>query len=163
MKSHFYKNRQVMAVAVILTFWTLTSAAQEKPETFVLTVSLPNPTMHVGDDLVLDVLTANPTDHVVYAGQGGRVGLAVELLNEQGVDIGLHAMGIPGGKIQESGAYFTTYRRALKPSSKDRFTWRFKPEPGYLVPGVYKLRVYQRELKSNTDVYSNRVVLTVSP
>jgi hypothetical protein len=44
----------------------------------VLTVSLPSPTMHVGDDLVLDVITSNPTHHVVYAAEGGRGGLSVE-------------------------------------------------------------------------------------
>lgn len=152
-----------MALVVILMFCCLASAAQEKPETFVLTVSLLNPTMHVGDNLVLEVVTTNPTDHVLYAGQGGHVGLAVELINEQGVDIGLYAMGIPRGKIEEPNVFFTSYRRELKPGSTEHFTYRFKPEPGYLISGTYKLRVYQRELKSNTDVYSNRLLLKVVP
>jgi len=40
---------------------------------------------------------------------------------------------------------------------------RFKPVPGHVLPGVYKLKVHQRDMKSNADVYSNTVELTVIP
>jgi hypothetical protein len=161
MKSRFNESCKFIALAVVIMFWTLTSAAIGSLTTFVLTASLPAPTMRMGDDLVVVVITSNPTDHTVYAGEGLGGGLAVELLNEKGDDIGLYAMGIPGGKIQEPGGILTSSKEALRPGSKQHFTWRFKPEPGYLVPGVYKLRVHQRDVTSKADVYSNTVVLTV--
>jgi len=160
---HFHKSLRALVLMVALPPVPPLSAQAENPATFVLTVSPPEPTMRVGDDLVVDVITTNPTDHVIYAGEGGRVGLAVELLNEKSEDIGLHAMGIPGGKIQDTGGTFAPIKIALRPGSKDQHTWRFKPEPGYVVPGVYKLRVYQRDMTSKAEVYSNSVVLTVIP
>jgi hypothetical protein len=163
MESHLDRSLKLVTMVSVLVVGTLVSIATENPTTFELTASLPAATIHVGDDLVLDVITSNPTDHVVYAGEGAGAGLAVELLNGKGDDIGLHAMGIPGGKIQQPEATFMTSRRAFRPGSKEHFTWRFKPEPGYLLPGAYKLRVYQRDMKSKLDVYSNQVVITVVP
>ncbi len=150
------------AVTVMLLTWTLAAAA-DKPETFTLTLPLPSPTMHVGDDLVFEVITSNSTDQVLFAAQGGTGGLRVELLNGKGEDVGLYAMGIRNGKIEAPGGYFSASRLILRPGSKDNFTWRFKPVPGYLVPGLYKFRVRQREIKSGSDVYSNEVDLTVLP
>src|SRR5271170_4225240 len=91
--------RRFIAPAAVLLLWNPASIGAETPTTFVLTVSLPTSTMHVGEDLVVEETLSNPTDHIVVAGEGGRIGLAVELINEKGDDIGLHAMGIPGGKI----------------------------------------------------------------
>lgn len=163
MNAHFYRSPRLIAVAVILALCALNSGATEKTGTFVLTLSLPNPTMRMGDDLLVDVITSNPTDHVVYAGEGPHVGLAVELLNGHGEDIGLHAMGGDKTNGQGYNAVFMSFRRALKPGIKFKQEYRFKPEQGYLVPGTYKARVYQRDLNSNADVYSNQVVLTVTP
>lgn len=86
----------------------------------------------------------------------------MELLNEKNVDIGLLAMGIPGGKIQEPAGILTSSKEVLRPGSNEHFTWRLKPADGYVVPGVYRLRVHQRDMTAKSDVYSNRVVLTVT-
>jgi hypothetical protein len=137
---HFNNKLKSVMLAAVFLLSILAPAAPANPATFVLTVSLPAPTMHVGDDLVLDVITTNPTDHVVYAGEGVGAGLLVELLNEKGDDIGLRAMGAPGGKIPQHGGTLSNTRKAFRPGSKDHFTWRFKPELGYVVPGVYRLR-----------------------
>jgi hypothetical protein len=164
MTFYFAQRPKFITLAIILLLCPLCIAATEDSKTMLLTASLPNSVMHVGDDLVVEVITSNPTDHEIYAAEGGRGGLAVELLNESGGDIGLHAMGIPGGRMHaEPGGAFINSKRALRPGSKDHFTWHFKPTPGYVVPGVYKLRVHQRDITSKVDVYSNTVILTVIP
>jgi hypothetical protein len=163
MKCHFRKSLKFVALAAVPLLWILTSAAADSPTTFTLAVSVSAPTIHAGDDLVLDVITSNTTDHVVFAAQGGQGGLALELLNEKGEDIGLLAMGIPEGKIQEPAGVLASSKQVLRPGSKEHFRWRFKPVAKYVVPGVYKLRLHQRDLASKVDVYSNTVVLTVIP
>jgi len=137
---------------------------QEKPE-IVLTASLPKPTMHEGDDLLVDVITSNPTDHIVYAGSGYGAGVAIELLNDKGKNVGPHAMGRSSSDNaeEEPVAVLHNSRVGLRPNSKQEFTWHFRPEVGYLVPGIYKLRAHRLDIKSHTQVYSNTVVLTVIP
>jgi hypothetical protein len=163
MSRPLYRSKVMMVAAVLFTVCTVAAASVDKLGTFTLTLSLPSPTMHVGDDLVFEVNTSNSTDQVLFAAQGGTGGLRVELLNEKGEDVGLYAMGTRDGKIEEPSSYFVTRKMILKPNSKHDFTWRLKPVPGYLIPGVYKFRVRQREIKSGSDVYSNEVDLTVLP
>jgi hypothetical protein len=160
------KTVRDLALAAVLMLLRQPTVAQEAPTVsqpapvIVLTVSLPASTMHVGEDLVIRVITSNATDQIAYAGEGYGVGVAVELLNASGEDIGWHAMG---GKGVEPTVVLHSNKLAIRPHSKDDFTWRFKPEPGYIVPGVYKLRMHRLDMKSKVDVYSNTVTLTVIP
>jgi hypothetical protein len=164
MKIHHGGYRKFITVLAMLVSLSLTSVAAEKVETFVLTVSLPATTIHEGDLIVMDVTTTNPTDHVVVAAEGRRGGLGIELMNEKGDDIGLAAMGISeSGNHDEPAGVLTSSKMILRPGSKDHFIWHFKPKTGYVVPGVYKLRVHQRDVTSRVIVYSNTVVLTVIP
>jgi hypothetical protein len=150
-----------MVFTIILSAWGRSLIAQQTPPaTFQIAVSLPKPTIHVGDNLVVQVITSNPTDHLVFAGTGYRVGVAVELLNQKGEDIGMHAMG---GKTVEPVVTLNSNKLAIRPGGNDDFTWQFKPEPGYLVPGSYKLRAHRRDMKGHTEVFSNTVTLTVIP
>ncbi len=59
-----YWNRHVafIALAIVILSCNRTSTAAQKPATFVMTVYLPTPTMHVGEDLVAKATTSNPTD-----------------------------------------------------------------------------------------------------
>ena len=142
----------VPGLFIVLCNWPLPAA--EPPATFVLTISLPTPNIHPGEELVIKEILSNPTDHVVVA----KTGLTVELLDEKGNDVGIHATG---GKREAPSVYFAPTKVALRPGSRNEFTWRFKPEPGYLTPGVYKLRIHDRDMKSQAEVYSNAVELTV--
>ncbi|MEO6804578.1 MAG: hypothetical protein ABI286_12265 [Edaphobacter sp.] len=157
----FYRrgSGRFFVLAVVMLFLGRPTVAQQ-PATFGITVSLPESTMHVGEDLLVRVITSNPTDHIVFAGAGYGGGVIVELLNEKGEDLGLHAMG---GKSEPPVATLHSNKLAIRPHNNNDFTWRFKPEPGYLVPGIYKLRVHKRDMKSHADVYSNTVTLTVIP
>ena len=146
--------RILAAAFLVLGNWPLLAA--EAPTTFVLMVSVPVPHIHVGEELVLKEVLSNPTDHIVVA----KVGVAVELLDEKGNDVGIHAIG---GKRDEPSIDFGPTKQPLRPGSSDEFTWRFKPEPGYLLPGVYKLRIHDRDMQSKAEIYSNTVQLTVVP
>jgi hypothetical protein len=108
------------------------------------------------------MITSNPTDHIVYAGQGRGGGPEVELLNDKGEDIGVHAVG-GVSKRPDSGVVLGPWREAIGPGTHTRDIWPLKPEPGYLAPGVYKLRIHRRDVKLGTEVYSNAVTLTVIP
>jgi hypothetical protein len=116
--------------------------------------------MHVGDSLIVKLVTTNPTDHLIYAGQGSNGGLGVELINKKGEDIGVHAMG---GVPKEQPRLVHKFKQAIQPGESWTFMVHFDPEPGYLEAGIYRLRVRRRDLASNLEVYSNAVTLTVVP
>jgi hypothetical protein len=140
---------KLMAAAAILMLWSGEVIAQQKVTTFELRASLPKPTIHIGEDLVVEVITSNPTDHIIYAGVGPAGGVDMELLNNKGEDIGQHAMGNAAGvEGRDSGVVLYSHTLSLRPGTNQDSTWRFKPEPGYLVPGVYRLRVHRRDAKS---------------
>jgi hypothetical protein len=153
-----------MTTVAILILWSGEVMAQQKAATFELTASLPKSTIHLGEDLVVEVITSNPTDHIVYAVNGGAGSVDMELLNDKGEDIGQHAMGNAAGvKGRDSGVVLYSRTLSLRPGTKQDLTWRFKPEPGYLVPGVYRLRVHRRDARSQVELYSNTIDLTVVP
>ena len=104
----------------------------------------------------------NPTDHRVVAGAGSRGGEIVELINDKGVDIGLHVMG-NGTKQSEPDLIGGPTSQRLEPGYHSHGIWPLHPEPGYLTPGLYKLRVHRLDVKSGAEVYSNTVTLTVVP
>ncbi len=150
-----------IAFAVAFGITTTAINSQEaNPKTFEMAISLPSSSMHIGDSLVVKLVTTNPTDHLIYAGQGSNGGLGVELINKKGEDIGLHAMG---GLPKEQPRLLHTFKRAIQPGESWTFMVHFNPEPGYLVAGTYKLRVHRRDLGTNLEVYSNAVILTVVP
>jgi hypothetical protein len=140
------------------------ATAQSTPNngTFDLLVSLSSATMHVDDELVADVVLSNPTDKVVTAGQGSG-GLALELVNDKGVDVGRHAMGNYREGEDENPIGLGPTQLSLRPGFKRKFAFRWKPAPGYVTPGRYKLRVYLRDIGAAAWIYSNAVVLTVVP
>ena len=157
-------NRRVVFIALstAVFIYGLPSPASDSPSTFVIAVSLPKPEIHAGDDLVILEVTSNPTDHTVYIGNGPNVGYVLELLNDKGEDIGLHAMGSPSKNI-DNGIILSSDRLSLAPGTNTKFRWKFKPEPGYLLPGVYKLSMHARDMQSKREVYSGTIVLTVLP
>jgi hypothetical protein len=158
---------KVMTTVAILILWSGEVMAQQKDATFELTASLPKSTIHLGEDLVVEVITSNPTDHIVYAVyavNGGAGSVDMELLNDKGEDSGQHAMGNAAGvKVRDSGVILYSRTPSLRPGTKQDLTWRFKPEPGYLVPGVYRLRIHRRDARSQVELYSNTIDLTVVP
>lgn len=136
-------------------------AQPQKPASFEIAISLPAKEIHVGDAIVVDTVTSNPTDHVVYGGEGPG-GYGLELLDAKGKDVGRHAMG----NFKEEQAdlpVLSNRRQTMRPGHTRKITFRWKPDPGYVTPGVYKVRVYRRDVGANIDIYSNTVMLTIVP
>lgn len=154
---------RILAFVGGLSLLVWKSAAQQMPaKTFDLKISLAESSIHTGDRPMIKVITSNSTDHIVYASEGCGGGMGAELINSAGEDIGLHAMG--GGETCKHPAFILTgSREALRPGTVYTFMWHLKPEPGYLVPGAYKLRVYRRDVTSGDEVFSNRVTLAILP
>jgi hypothetical protein len=141
----------------------LAGNAQSTPsDTFVMTISLANTKIHIGEVPVMTLVIRNPTDHRVVAGAGRRGGAIVELISDKGIDIGLHVMG-NGTKQPDSDFIGGPTSQTIAPGARTRDVWPLHPEPGYLTYGVYKLRVHRLDVKSGTQVYSNTVTLTVVP
>ena len=67
-----------MLFATVLCSVCAATAQQEPPATFVIKISLPESTIHVGDGLAISVIESNPTDHAVKVGEGFNGGIEVE-------------------------------------------------------------------------------------
>jgi hypothetical protein len=154
-------NRQRLGLHIVLAcvvplFVSSAVAQQTTSGTFVITVSLPLPIIHTGEEPLIKMTVANPTSSTVH----GAKEYKVEILNESGSDIAPSAMGLkerPAPMVGD-GSRFT-----LSPGIVSRITWHLPLEPGYLAPGVYKLRVCKLAIASQTDICSKAVTLTVVP
>ncbi|MGA3132017.1 MAG: hypothetical protein ABSD59_14515 [Terracidiphilus sp.] len=155
-------RKSVLLVVIAASICSRGVTQQKTAETFQMQISLPAPTIHVGDDLVIKLVTFNSTGNIVYAGEGCGHGIAVELLDSKGEDIGLHAMG-GAGNCTDSDVVLGPNKEAIGPGVRIPFTLQFKPEPGYVIAGVYNLRVHRRDVGSGVEVYSKSVRLTVIP
>jgi hypothetical protein len=161
MSFYLIKGGITLICAFALSLQTGPAPQSEKPKSFEMTISMPSQQTHVGEQVVVNIVTSNSTEREVYAGQG-RGGIALELLDANGVDIGRHVMGNYRENQAESPV-ISSGRQALRPGYKREITFRWKPDPGYLVPGIYKLRVYRRDVGAGITVYSNTMTLTVLP
>jgi hypothetical protein len=151
-------------IFVASVLWSVcTASAQQAPSTtFVITIALPKPTIHVGDGLAISVTTSNPTDHVVKLGEGLNGGIEVEALNEKAEDVGPHISGsASANRIPRPN--FGPTESAIRPGRKQSLLWPLKPDPKYLIPGTYRVRVHNRDMATGAEVYSNSVTLTVLP
>jgi hypothetical protein len=155
-------SKLFQGVVLLCMFSYLSYAAEPQLKTFVITVSVPNPKIHVGDNVVVQAVTSNPTDHVVHAGEGRGGGVGLEIRNSDGVDVGSQARGIPK-KDQDPPFILGPTKKMLAPGDTDKFTWNFKPEAGSLGPGVYTIQVHRYDVKLHLNVLSNAVTLTVLP
>jgi|ERR1039458_5967535 hypothetical protein len=155
------KSRALVSLLLTASFWIAMPAAAQNPDTFVIKIALPTPTIHVGDVLAIEETLSNPTDHVVVAGSGFGVGSMVECLNAKGEDLGRQVMG--SSSFKDPVRTFHTPKSPLPPGYERTLTWRYTPDAGSLVPGTYRLRTHIRDMNSGADVYSNAVVLTVLP
>lgn len=113
--------------------------------------------IHVDQNPAIRIVFSNPTDHTVWT--DNVIGL--EILNDRGEDITPQAMKTDNHA--NSGFVLGDKGEGWRPESKRVFTWQPKLERGSLAPGTYKLKVYKRDAKSKTQVYSNAVKLTVLP
>jgi len=125
---------------------------------------LETPTIHVGEVPVITETTENKANHLVYAGwaEGGPL---IELVNNKGENISLHVLG---NARKDTDIYLRPPEKKFEPGYHNRGPWRIRMEPGYLVPGEYKLRTHRLDfkngdIKAGTEVYSNTVTLTVVP
>jgi hypothetical protein len=152
-------------ILVATLLWSVcTAGAQQVPsETFVIEISLPTPTIHVADDLIIKVVFSNPTDHVVRRGEGQNGGMDLEAVNEKGKDIGPQVSGSANISRIPRPNFSSLVSSSIKPGHKLSIEWPLRPDPKYLVPGAYRLRVHNRDTTTGAEIYSNAVTLTVVP
>jgi hypothetical protein len=122
---------------------------------------LSNATLHVGDELVYEVVTSNPTDRMIHI---STVRTHLEVVNSEGKDIGTEVIAGPEKSREASDPYIlSSMHLAIRPHGQDDFTFHFKQHVGTLPPGTYRCRVGETDSRSRQTVYSNVVVLTVIP
>lgn len=157
-------HRKYLNVLMFVFLLDQASIAVGQSSTFSISVSLPSPSMRIGEQIVIDTITSNLTDHDVYAGNGRGVGPGIELLDSNGKDVGLCAMGTSIDKLdKEPAVVLISNRVPLEPGKVLKFTLRFRPTSNCLIPGTYQLRVHRRDMVTRTDVYSNTAVFVVVP
>ena len=157
------KRYLVPVIVLSLSGW-MAAAQQEPPTTFQVSITMPVPTIHVGEVPAIEEITENKTDHLVYAGWG-EGGPVVELINSKGEDISLHVLG---NQRKDADNYLRPPAKRLEPGYRSRGLWHIRKEQGYLVAGVYKLRIHRLDfkngdIKASAEVYSNTVTLNVVP
>ena len=168
-----YLHRLTRSIALAVAFTSsvgiliakqvpISPATQTSTPTFEMKISSPTLILHVGEPPIIKLITSNPTDHVVYAGSDARTGIRIELLNEKGEDVGMHAMGKMDKDAEREFVLHSNYVK-IRPGLHETLTWSLNPEPGHLVPGTYKLRVHRRDTQLGIDFYSNVVMLTIVP
>lgn len=137
---------------------------QDHPADVTIAVTLPTDRIHVNDELIAKVETANRSNGVVFLGSGRPGGIRIELRSVSGADLGPAVMG-DKGEQKESGQAYVIYsnRVALAAHSTTSFTFHFQPLSNALVPGKYQLRVHRVNTDTNQDIVSNSVELTVTP
>jgi hypothetical protein len=155
---------QIFLATIFLFFGWFAIAQQTPADTFTVTISLSAPTIHVGEVPVIEEITENKTNHLVYAGWG-EGGPLVELINEKGEDISLHVLG---NERKDTDNYLRPPVKRLEPGYHNRGLWHIRTEQGSLAPGIYKLRIHRLavingDIKSRVEVYSNAVTLNVVP
>jgi hypothetical protein len=163
-------DRRVLAVTTLISALAIMSGwrsnAQSLPSgTFTITISLIATTIHAGEIPVVEEITDNKTTHPVYAGwcEGGPL---LDLITDKGEDISLHIIG--NKRTEDTDCMLRPPEMKLESGYHNRGLWHIRTEQGYLVPGVYKLRIHrldfrEGDIKSGTEVYSNTVTLTVVP
>jgi hypothetical protein len=158
----WHRFRIIAIGAVALWLVCANNAQQSLADSFVITISLPKSSVHVGGDLEIGLVFSNPTVHIVTMDEGQNGGMDIEALNEKGDNIGPYISGSANAnRIPRSN--FMLNRSTLRPGHKQTFVWDLKPDPKYLIPGTYKLRIHNRDLDKGSEVYSNSVILTVLP
>jgi hypothetical protein len=160
------KRTALITLACVFAFisgWKCVSQSVHN-DTFTITISLHALTIPAGEIPVIEEITENKTNHLVYAGWG-EGGPLVELINSKGEDISLHVLG---NERNDSDNYLRPVAKRLEPGYHNRGLWPVHMEQGYLAPGVYKLRIHRLDIKdgdtkSRAEVYSNTVTFTVVP
>ena len=155
-------HRQYWLLSCVLCLGLCGSAiAQEKTnETFVIKITLPRQTLHLGDLLNINVVFSNPTNHIVKMGQGQNGGLDVEAFNGKHEDIGTHVSG-SADMGKRGHPTFGPAEKEFKPGRSQSLMWSLVPDLKYLTPGTYVLRVHVLDTIAHTQLYSNSQTLQV--
>jgi hypothetical protein len=162
--SIWYKRSANAMIVAVLLFGGIAGAQQPNNDTFTITISLQQSTIHIGGKTAIVTTFANPTEHSITMGEGNNGGIAVEVLNGTGDDIWPRMMdSAHPNRLHIDRPVFAIVRSSsLKKGEKLSFTWPFTADPQFMPPGKYKLRVHNRDLDHNIEVYSNEVILTVA-
>jgi hypothetical protein len=144
-------------VAVCFLYSQPALFAQEQA-TIAVKISLPTPTLHAGGALVIDMSTTNLTDHDVLISP-----FEVEALNSRGQDLGDQMAGVSEAeKRDEPTEVLRSAVTRIPPHRTGKIRLSLHPSYDSLTPGVYRVRLYRRDLKSKVTAYSNSVEVAVS-
>ena len=130
---------------------------------FKIEISVPNSVIHLNENVAITITETNLTGHPVRVGDGANGGIEIELLDNTGKDLGPF---ISGSAFYDPGAHpghSIPSVRTLRTKGNQKFVLYRVFSSKYLVPGVYRLRIHNRELSSGNEIYSNSIALTIVP
>lgn len=149
-----------MIFAVLLVAG-MAGAQPANNDTFTITISLQESTIHVGGRAAIVTTFANPTEHTVTMGEGLNGGMAVQVINEEGEDITPKILDNANPSRTDRPVFEIIRSSSLKKGKKQTFIWPLTANPQFMPPGKYKLRIHTRDLDHNIEVYSNEAILTI--
>jgi hypothetical protein len=138
-------------------------AQEAQPASFKIEISILNVVIHLNENVGITMTETNLTDHPVQVGDDANGGIEIELLDKTGKDLGPFISGSafydPGAHAGHplSGIYMLRPKRNPKSVLYNVFSSK------YLSPGVYQLRIHNRELSTGHEIYSNAIALTLVP
>ena len=138
--------------------------AQEKqPASFKIEISVPSTVIHLDENIGITMTETNLTDHPVRVGDGVNGGIEIELLDKTGRDLGPFTSGSAFYDPQAHGGHPLSGVFTLRRKSSPKIVLYEVFSSKYLSPGVYQLRIHNRELSTGNEIYSNAIALTILP
>jgi hypothetical protein len=145
-------------------FLGVTIFAQEtQPASFKIVISVPNAVLHLDENVGITMTQTNLTDHLVQVGDDANGGIEIELLDKAGKDLGPLISGSAFYDPRNHPRHAIPSVRRLRAKSNQTFVLYNVFSSRYLSPGVYHLRIHNREISIGNEIYSNSIALTLVP
>jgi hypothetical protein len=138
-------------------------AQETQPASFKLVISIPNVVIHLDENVGITVTETNLTDHPVQVGDNANGGIEIELLDNAGKDRGPFISGSAFYDPRDHPSHAIPSVHTLRRKCNERSVLYHVFSSKYLSPGVYHLRIHNRELSTGNEIYSNSIALTLVP
>jgi hypothetical protein len=138
-------------------------AQETQSASFKIAISIPNAVIHLDENPGITITETNLIGHPVQVGDGANGGIEIELLDKTGRDFGPFISGSAFYDPRDHPSHTIPSVSTLRTKGNQTFVLYRVFSSKYLSPGVYRLRIHNRELSTGNEIYSNSIALTLVP